>query len=499
MSVFSDALSQLIDSKKIKVYDMIRYLEIDRSTMYQIIKGKRNPPADSQIEKMADFMLLTPSEREDLLEQAKITRLGKNIYYQRKGVAEFMCGFPDPPENDLQEPAKFSRNQDWQPLGVTEDVPEEEPILYLPTEFDVHRAIRGMLRKEAKKENGCIYLQLQPGENYLFDMLRSIIPEGNLKVEQILCLSNNDEMADEHSLLNIQYLNTIIPMYVRSKADFTAYYYYDNVESHFFHNNILPGMILTEKAALLIPVDYSYGLLIRDPKTVEAMKNLFEDSLNNCRELFDVIKVNMMDFSQVQNVNDTVTNKVSFHLMEREVCLFPFLTKDIIDKYLHPDIPGRDMMAEGLAAMLQSNRAMLESENMHIYFTQEGLNYFADTGKFKELPDEIYIPLAPDDRVMIMKELKEYCIRGTYRMLSGSLQRLAKNLRLCINGNMGYLLFNEKDSRVIYMFFTEPSLLFMFTDFIENVEEKDFASNDEAVAVIEKVCRQMERDEQSPS
>ena len=58
---------------------------------------------------------------------------------------------------------------------------------------------------------------------------------------------------------------------------------------------------------------------------------------------------------------------------------------------------------------------------------------------------------------------------------------------------MGYLLFNEKDSRVIYMFFTEPSLLFMFTDFIENVEEKDIASNDEAVEVIEKVCRDIDR------
>ena len=206
MSVFSDALSQLIDSKKIKVYDMIRYLEIDRSTMYQIIKGKRNPPADSQIEKMADFMLLTPSEREDLLEQAKITRLGKNIYYQRKGVAEFMCGFPDPPENDLQESAEYSVTSDWQSLEIMNDVSEEEPITYLPTEFDVHRAISGMLRKEAKKENGCICLQLQPGENFLFDMLRSIIPEGNLKIVQILCLSNNDEMADEHNLLNIQYL-----------------------------------------------------------------------------------------------------------------------------------------------------------------------------------------------------------------------------------------------------------------------------------------------------
>ena len=53
MSAFSDTLSQFIDDKKIKVYSMAKYCDTDRSTMYKFISGKRNPPSDEIIKKMA--------------------------------------------------------------------------------------------------------------------------------------------------------------------------------------------------------------------------------------------------------------------------------------------------------------------------------------------------------------------------------------------------------------------------------------------------------------
>ena len=62
MSAFSDTLSQFIDDKKIKVYSMAKYCDTDRSTMYKFISGKRNPPSDEIIKKMAQFMHLSPME-----------------------------------------------------------------------------------------------------------------------------------------------------------------------------------------------------------------------------------------------------------------------------------------------------------------------------------------------------------------------------------------------------------------------------------------------------
>lgn len=44
MSTFSDVLTEYINTKNIKVFPMAKYCGLDRSTMYKLIRGKRNPP-----------------------------------------------------------------------------------------------------------------------------------------------------------------------------------------------------------------------------------------------------------------------------------------------------------------------------------------------------------------------------------------------------------------------------------------------------------------------
>ena len=42
MSVFSDTLTRYIEHKNIKVFSLAKYCNLDRSTMYKILNGKRN-------------------------------------------------------------------------------------------------------------------------------------------------------------------------------------------------------------------------------------------------------------------------------------------------------------------------------------------------------------------------------------------------------------------------------------------------------------------------
>lgn len=62
MSVFSDTLTRYIEHKNIKVISLAKYCNLDRSTMYKILNGKRNPPSSEVFEKMTQFMHLTPIE-----------------------------------------------------------------------------------------------------------------------------------------------------------------------------------------------------------------------------------------------------------------------------------------------------------------------------------------------------------------------------------------------------------------------------------------------------
>ena len=63
--------------------------------MYKIINGKRNPPSRDIIEKMSDFMRLTPTEDEQFKEAYEISRIGADNYYRRKSTENFLMHFPD--------------------------------------------------------------------------------------------------------------------------------------------------------------------------------------------------------------------------------------------------------------------------------------------------------------------------------------------------------------------------------------------------------------------
>lgn len=66
MSIFSDSLKHYIEKNNIRVLPLARYCDIERSTVYKFITGKRLPHSLELVEKMAQFMRLSPLETEKL-------------------------------------------------------------------------------------------------------------------------------------------------------------------------------------------------------------------------------------------------------------------------------------------------------------------------------------------------------------------------------------------------------------------------------------------------
>ena len=93
---FAKVLSDYIHEKNVNVYSMVQFCDLDRSTMYKFINGKRRPSSISLVRKMADFMLLTPAEYQLLSEAYRISLVGPEIYFRRKYIWKF-----------LQNPGKY--------------------------------------------------------------------------------------------------------------------------------------------------------------------------------------------------------------------------------------------------------------------------------------------------------------------------------------------------------------------------------------------------------
>ena len=81
MSIFSDSLKHYIERNNIRVLPLARYCDIERSTVYKFITGKRLPHYLELVEIIAQFMRLSTLETEKLKNRIYWTRY---LLFQKK-------------------------------------------------------------------------------------------------------------------------------------------------------------------------------------------------------------------------------------------------------------------------------------------------------------------------------------------------------------------------------------------------------------------------------
>lgn len=84
MSAFSDLFSLFIKNREINVSALTAYCNLDRSTMYKLINGKRTPTSKELVRQIASFMNLNPMETQELIDSYLLTKVGWETYYRRK-------------------------------------------------------------------------------------------------------------------------------------------------------------------------------------------------------------------------------------------------------------------------------------------------------------------------------------------------------------------------------------------------------------------------------
>ena len=86
----SQLLSEYIKNKKTNVKRCAEYLQIDRSTLYKIIRGDRNAPSRDFILRISQYLYLTNNEKKELLDAFEIDNVGEFRYYCRQHVSSFL-------------------------------------------------------------------------------------------------------------------------------------------------------------------------------------------------------------------------------------------------------------------------------------------------------------------------------------------------------------------------------------------------------------------------
>ena len=269
MSVFSDLLSEYITMKDVGVYPLSQFCGLDRSFMYKIINGKRNPSGEDVVRKMAQFMQLTPREKTDFMDAFYITQMGEEVYYRRKSVGELIETFSHREGKKEYifheaEIAKLELNG-----GGSGEIPLRGTV-------HVRHAILQLFFGEAVKEDGKISVLVQPDFDFAMELLQVFGEQNpNLTIQHLFCMNNNEKMVSMRKNYNLSCLQKILPI-CACGCDYRARYYYDNVTARLNEFRLFPYLILTEHCALAFSADYQNALLFREETTLRMMREMFE-------------------------------------------------------------------------------------------------------------------------------------------------------------------------------------------------------------------------------
>lgn len=90
MSVLSEKLQYYVDQRGQNIAELAKRCRIERSTLYQYLKGRRPLQNRMQLEALMSELHLAPDERAEVLEAYEITRIGIRKYNRRYKVKELL-------------------------------------------------------------------------------------------------------------------------------------------------------------------------------------------------------------------------------------------------------------------------------------------------------------------------------------------------------------------------------------------------------------------------
>lgn len=319
MSAFSQLLSQYMEKKDIQTYRLAQYCGYDRANMYKIIRGKRNPPGEKFVEKVAEYMHLLPSEQERLYEAYQISVTGYDNYYRRRAVMEFFT--------------EVSRGNNLaftvQPVGIEEEFQmSERNLVSLEGNHNIRSGLLYIIAQETSLRNGYIRLLFQPNTDFLTSILAMCSNmKFRTKIDYVFSLDNTQGVTGKERDYNLTYLKNLLPL-CNYNYKYHIWYYYGHIPAQNDMFALFPYMVLTSRYACVLTSDIQRGYLTDDVEMIQMLSLIFE----NCRSHARCFAHSAGEAAdQMQFVKTTFSNRVSGYCFQMTPCFMPVLTLEILE------------------------------------------------------------------------------------------------------------------------------------------------------------------------
>ena len=458
MSVLSKKLSYFVEQRKQSIVELAKRSGIERSTLYQYLKGKRPMQNRGHLDTIMSWLHLTPDERAEILEAYEIDQVGIRTYRRRRRVKEILNSLLTVEEIEGKpQPAPFRTGRD-----------EKISRSLICGELEVNRAIHEVVRDAAANGHE-LKLLAQPDYSELLEALTLFRSrEKGPKVIQVICMEAD---SGQDGCSNLDMIGWIL-RYGVGIYRYEPRYFYGKISEHYGSMNVFPYLVVTEHYAFQISTDRKKAILHSDPDFVLCFQEVFRQIYQQSQPL--LISMDSFRGQQAQWALQFAETMDFSNTIEvcSGLCTIQFWDEELIRTYINKELPDYEKTAQEYiaytSALYQAKRRGQITVLMNASFAEE----FIKTGVFREYPGSFFSkPVSREDRKKLIDRILEAADEGWYhvRMIDAEDFPLSYRWEILMQRDLS-LLFQYSFYNQFRVFqFLESDILDAVYDFLENL------------------------------
>lgn len=467
MTIFADTLRKYLESKNTTIYTISKISGVERTMIQHMKAGKRLPSNISDVQAIAKAMMLNLSETEELLRAYNITHMGEENYFRREHVGKIISSF-----YDMNTASKLVL-----PKGSQDTLQLNEPLKKIIGRSNINRIVKAILEMEANKKGGHVKIMVQPEYGYLFDCLTSVdFSSNDTNVEAIIVFDKNE--GHKSTIYNLNVLEKLVPILFQCEV-FHPYYIYENVDSLFNKNTLLPYKIITSDFAIGISYEHDKAMLYHDSSMINLLNETFQkqfvistpicQTFHPTPEEYLLSTFNQDDENSKEQQNEQ--NKDEYYELFYQPCFPSFCPEDILLDRLNTALIPPEMQSV-ITTYFEKIRTQYTKK--HISFTLEGLNLFMETGRVTEIPDFMYTYLTPPQRLTLLKNIVVSVDNGSFspRIIKSEKLTVPSPICICAPNEHKVVIYYFSPDKGQYIFhLQELSLVQAFYDYLRYIPD----------------------------
>lgn len=481
MNLFSEQLRSFISQKNASISQMAVFCGIDRSSMYKIAHGTRRPGSDALVRQIALFLKLSPEESSILHEKYLILQTGQENYRRQKGIHAFLqtCfdDGPVPVPYDIEELFSFSLSD------------HQESSMALQGAETILSVYGIIIQKEMERENGLIRIRMQPEDRFM-DLLLALHSfrrqENGTRIQHVMSLDGSS-LGEESSVVNLSLIHAVLPV-CKAYPGYDLYYFHTNLRTEQQSYSFLPYVVITGDYVLQISRDLRFAILHNLPQIVSFCTGMFSRVLSSCINM----TAHVRDYRDLLFFGKQRSAGRGPVLLDMFPCMSYCLNTELIDRYMTRDLPDRSFLLRTFQQIVQQDREYVTSSPAIILTSERGLRAFLETGLLPEYPSELYEPVQPADRILLLERYREiaHMRTVTFRILKDSFANTSSGSSIWMDDHCAYFLFADRQQHHKYLFIRDPGILSSLHSFFRNLREDLCLSRAESLEVLDGLLRE---------